>query len=125
MTPVSEGTVINGRYWGNKTSQLASLLATSPGTAIADPSGEPVRPEEFIVLTCPDRWAASPRELHDALVASVASVAAGAVGSPGSTTSVGAVAPVEDRLVFTVEEAAQLLGLSRSFAYEAVQKEIG
>jgi len=40
----------------------------------------------------------------------------------GSTTAVGAVAPVEDRLVFTVEEAAQLLDISRSFAYEAVQR---
>ena len=46
-------------------------------------------------------------------------------GTPGPTPSAtvaGAVAPVEDRLVFTVEEAAQLLGISRSFAYEAVQR---
>ena len=40
----------------------------------------------------------------------------------GSRTASGAVAPVENRLVFTVEEAAQLLGISRSFAYEAVQR---
>ncbi len=28
--------------------------------------------------------------------------------------------PLEERLTLTVEEAAQLLGISRSFAYEAV-----
>ena len=31
-------------------------------------------------------------------------------------------APVEDRLVFTVEEAAKLLGISRAFAYEPVKR---
>ncbi len=29
---------------------------------------------------------------------------------------------MEDRLVYTVEEAAKLLGISRSFAYEAVER---
>ena len=32
------------------------------------------------------------------------------------------VAPIDNRLVFTVEEAAQLLGISRSFAYEAARR---
>jgi excisionase family DNA binding protein len=34
----------------------------------------------------------------------------------------GAVAPVEDRLVLTVDEAARWLGISRPFAYESVQR---
>jgi excisionase family DNA binding protein len=119
MTSASEVTVLGVRYWANKSDQLASLLATSRGNAIPDPSGQPVQPEEIIVLTCPERWAESPRELHDALLAVVA---ASTVTADGLPTSLGAVAPVEDRLVFTVEEAAQLLGISRSFAYEAVQR---
>ena len=75
------------------------------------------------------RWSSSrsprcglrtPRELADALA-----FAAGEAGPPMATaprTASGAVAPVADRLVFTVEEAAQLLGISRSFAYEAVRR---
>jgi excisionase family DNA binding protein len=118
MTPVTEVTVMNGTYWIDKSRQLAALLATG-SSAIPDPSGQPVRPEDIIVVTCPERWAESPRELHDALLATVA---ASGASPTGSRTSVGAVVPVEDRLVFTVEEAAQLLGISRSFAYEAVQR---
>jgi excisionase family DNA binding protein len=36
-----------------------------------------------------------------------------------SRTASGAVARVENRLAFTVDEASQLLGISRPFAYEA------
>jgi len=119
MTTPTEVTVTGVRYWVEKPGQLAQLLATSRAPSISDPSGQPVQPDEIIVLTCRDQWAENPRELQDALAAAVGSSDAVV---PGSTTAPGAVAPVEDRLVFTVEEAAQLLGISRSFAYEAVQR---
>jgi excisionase family DNA binding protein len=116
---VPEVTVTGIRYWAEKPGQLAQLLATSRAPAIRDPSGQPVHRDEIVVLTCPARWAESPQELHDALAEALGSSTA---VMPGSVTAPGAVAPVEDRLVFTVEEAAQLLAISRSFAYEAVQR---
>ena len=119
MTAVPEVTVTGIRYWINQPEQLAKLLATSKAKAIRDPSGRPAQPNEVVVLALPHVWAEHPRELRDAL--------AGAIGETGGTTkqsrtAAGAMAPVENRLVFTVEEAAQLLGISRSFAYEAVQR---
>ena len=116
---VPEVTVIGLRYWLDKPEQLAQILATSRAPSIADPSGEPARPGEIVVLTCSEEWAKSPRELQEALGVFLSS---SGTDTSGSTTAPGAVAPVEDRLVFTVEEAAKLLGISRSFAYEAVQR---
>ena len=83
-------------------------------------SGRPAVPDQMVVLTLPRCGLRTPRELADALA-----FAAGEAGPPMATaprTASGAVAPVADRLVFTVEEAAQLLGISRSFAYEAVRR---
>jgi excisionase family DNA binding protein len=119
MTAIKEVTVTGIKYWLDKPEQLAQLLATSRAPAIRDPSGQTVKPDEIVVFTCRKEWAQNPRELRDARVAAVGE--SGAVVS-GPQTAPGAVAPVEDRLVFTVEEAAQLLGISRSFAYEAVQR---
>jgi excisionase family DNA binding protein len=119
MTAVPEVTVTGIRYWADQPEQLARLLATSKAKAIRDPSGQPVQPNEIVVLSLPQLWAEHPGELRDALA-----VAIGETGSATkqSRTAAGAMAPVENRLVFTVEEAAQLLGISRSFAYEAVQR---
>lgn len=119
MTAPPEITVIGVRYWADNPAQLAQLLTTTNAPAIRDPSGRSVQPNEIIVLVLPRLWSENPRELGDALA-----FAAGEAGTAGpvSAGGVGAVAPVEKRLVFTVEEAAQLLGISRSFAYEAVQR---
>ncbi|MFZ0668439.1 MAG: helix-turn-helix domain-containing protein [Acidimicrobiales bacterium] len=119
MTAPPQVTVAKLRYWADKPQQLAQLLATSKATAIRDPSGQPVRPNEVVVLTLPKQWAEDSRELRDALL-----VALGETHEVGtrSRTATGVAAPVENRLVLTVEEAAQLLGISRSFAYEAVQR---
>lgn len=114
-----EVTVTGIRYWAGKPEQLAQLLATSRAPAITDPTGQPVQPSEIAVFARPELWAENPRELRDALEGALGASGAGA---PSSATAAGAVAPAEDRLVFTVEEAAQLLGISRSFAYEAVQR---
>jgi excisionase family DNA binding protein len=119
MTVPPEVTVTGIRYWADQPAQLAKLLATSKARAIRDPSGQTVQPNEIVVLTLPQLWAEEPRELRDALL-----VAIGETGgaTKQSRTAAGAMAPVESRLVFTVEEAAQLLGISRSFAYEAVER---
>lgn len=114
-----EVTVTGVKYWADRPEQLAQLLTTSRAPAISDPSGQPVQPDEIVILTAPQHWAENPGELRDALGAVMGSSRSVVAGSP---TATGAVAPVEDRLVFTVEEAAQLLGISRSFAYEAVQR---
>lgn len=120
MTGFVEVTVTGVDYWADKPHQLAQLLASSPA-AISDPSGREVMPDQIAVFTIPTAWAENGQELADALTF----VCGGAIDpttvSP-MTGAHGAVAPVEDRLVFTVEEAAQLLGISRSFAYEAVQR---
>lgn len=118
MTSVPEVTVTGIKYWLDKPEQLAQLLSTSRAPAIRDPSGQPVHPNEIAVFTCREQWAQNPRELFEALTAAAGENGAAATRA---TAAPGAVAPVEDRLVFTVEEAAQLLGISRSFAYEAVQ----
>ena len=120
MTEPVEITVIGVDSWASRPEQLARLLATSQASVIPDPSGRPVVPDQTVVLTLPAVWAQNPRELGDAL-----SFAAGDTGAPtvtGPRTASGAVAPVVERLVFTVEEAAKLLGISRSFAYEAVKR---
>lgn len=119
MTAPPEITVTGLKYWADNPEQLAQLLATSTASSIRDPSGQSVQPNEILVLALPKLWSENPRELGDALA-----FAAGGAGTAASAPAgnLGAVAPVEKRLVFTVEEAAQLLGISRSFAYEAVQR---
>jgi len=119
MSAPPEITVTGLKYWTDHPEQLAQLLATSTASSIRDPSGQPIQPNEIVVFALPELWSERPRELGDALA-----FAAGETGSAtrGSAGGVGAVAPVEKRLVFTVEVAAQLLGISRSFAYEAVQR---
>lgn len=119
MTSPPEITVTGVRYWADNPEQLAHLLATSTAPAIRDPSGQSIQPNEIVVLALPRLWSENPRELRDALAFAIGETRTAA---SGSARGVGAVAPVEKRLVFTVEEAAQLLGISRSFAYEAVQR---
>ena len=115
-----EVTVTGFDYWADKAEQLAQLLGTSQASVIPDPSGRPVVPDQRAVLTLPAAWAQNPRELREALALGSGEGSAPSGSAP--RTVAGAVAPAEERLVFTVEEAAQLLGISRSFAYEAVQR---
>jgi excisionase family DNA binding protein len=119
MTDLVEVTVLAPLEWASRPGQLAALLnsETNAGGVIPDPTGKPADPENMAVVTSPKGWANDPAALDEALCSAHADAAA---RSP-STTS-GAVSPVEDRLVYTVEEAAALLGISRSFAYESVQR---
>lgn len=125
MTSPVEVTVTAPGFWASRPEQPAQLLTSAAGagpSVISDSSGRPVDPRVLTVIVSPVLWAADPRALGEALT-----VAAGGMEGPSaavgpSRTASGAVAPVEERLVYTVEEAAILLGISRSFAYEAVQR---
>ena len=110
-------------YWASNIGDLAAQLAAPGTTAVGHPDGTPVPDEEVLQVTDPGAWAANQAELRDAL-----RVAGFAVAPSSGLRPVGALPghrnlpKPEDRLVYTVEEAAGLLGISRSFAYEAVNK---
>ena len=119
MTGGREVTVTGPAHWSTHVDQLAQILASSHAATICDPSGQRPTGDDIMQITRPEEWAADRPALRDALrfVAGTSSSAA-----QGSRVTSGVAAPVEQRLVYTVEEAATLLGISRSFAYEAVQR---
>jgi excisionase family DNA binding protein len=111
-------TITAADYWAGRPAELMQLLsqAGSDGpTAIADPSGRPPDPENIAVVVAPAEWTSYPRELQEAL-------SGGADAPIRQPHASGAIAPVGERLTLTVEEAATLLGISRAFAYEAVNR---
>lgn len=118
MTEPIEVTITAADYWASRPVELVQLLSTCTleggPRAIPDPFGRPVDPEKMAIIVSPAEWAAHPRELQEALAGAVASDAQ----DPG--LAAGAIAPVGERLTLTVEEAATPLGISRAFAYEAV-----
>ncbi|MFZ0173013.1 MAG: helix-turn-helix domain-containing protein [Acidimicrobiales bacterium] len=116
----SEVTIAGPEYWAGHVGELARLLASTRSGAIRNPSGRRVDAYKVMHVTLPAEWARSPAELRDAVLFALGGPGGAAAGRP--TTGAGAVAPVEQRLVYTVEEAAKLLGISRTFAYEAVQR---
>lgn len=118
MTGSIAVTVVGPDYWANNAEQLAQLLAHSKATAFRAPGGT----DTVVTVTSPREWATLPHELRDALVLASSGTATVAARTPPSRLSPGVGTPVEQRLVYTVEEAATLLGISRSFAYEAVQR---
>jgi excisionase family DNA binding protein len=120
MTAPTEVTVTGPAYWATHVDQLVQLLRTAASGPLRDPSGQAPGPDDVLQLSCPEEWAVSRQELQDALAFAAGS--SRVAPTPAVRSVAGAVAPVEDRLVYTVEEAATLLGISRSFAYEAVQK---
>jgi excisionase family DNA binding protein len=114
-------TVVAPEKWAAKSHQLAALLAgASEARVIPDPSGAPANPNNLAILTVPASWAIDTQALAEAL--RFGSRQPGTSSGAAETATSGAVSPVADRLVYTVEEAAALLGISRSFAYEAVQR---
>ncbi|MGO9583580.1 MAG: helix-turn-helix domain-containing protein [Acidimicrobiales bacterium] len=124
MSDPVEVTVTAPDVWASQSEQLAQLLRAcvegNGPSVIPDPSGRPPDPRRLTVIVSPALWAAEPQMLHEAL--SMAAADGDAPATPTSLRSAAGVAPVEQRLVFTVEEAASLLGISRSFAYEAIQR---
>jgi len=115
-----EVTITSADYWAMHPAELMQLLAQPRPDAtrtIPDPRGGPPDPEQFAVVVAPELWARYPRELEDALRGTSTTSAMQSTGGAS-----GAVAPQADRLVLTVDEAATLLGISRAFAYEAVNR---
>jgi excisionase family DNA binding protein len=116
MPAAAEVTITAADYWATRPAELMQFLLGAAGSrTLPDPSGRPPDPENFAVVVAPERWAPYPRELEEALT--------GGTGvMPTSAAAAGAIAPQADRLVLTVEEAGTLLGISRAFAYEAVNR---
>jgi len=115
--------VVTAAYWVDRAPQLASILRTAgkrgAAAPIGDPSGRPASPETMATVTDPEYWAEQPAELRDALTPP--EEAKGRGGAAAGSVGVGTTSGTE-RLTLTVEEAAQLLGISRVFAYEAVRR---
>jgi excisionase family DNA binding protein len=115
--------VVTAAYWVDRAPQLAKILRTAgkrgAAAPIGDPSGRPASPETMATVTDPEYWAEQPAELQDALTPP--EEAKGRGGAGASSVGVGTTSGSE-RLTLTVEEAAQLLGISRAFAYEAVRR---
>jgi excisionase family DNA binding protein len=120
VTEPIEVTITAADYWASRSVELAQLLATCTPAgglrAIPDPSGRPADPDKIAVVVSPEAWALHPRELQEALAGTAAA------GTQGPGLASGAIAPLNERLTLTVEEAATLLGISRAFAYEAVTR---
>lgn len=109
--------VLSPAYWCEHSSQLARLLAapSGPPPRIPDPGGQGTPGNELAVHD-PAYWGQHPQELHNALLRSIEPEGRPNKGHGG----VGAAPSGQERLTFTVEEAATMLGISRAFAYEAV-----
>lgn len=121
MTQPVEVTITSPGYWSTRSDELAVLLATSRDRVIDAPGADAsANADAVTVVSSPATWAAMPEALEAALRIAAEFDDYVEPADPGATP--GAVAPVGDRLVYTVEEAAQLLGISRAFAYEAVQR---
>lgn len=117
MTEPVEVTVLGVDYWARQPGQLLALLTgPSVAPAIADPTGAPPHEDGMAVVVCPALWRDYPAEFAEALAPPAP------IPPSGGTASSGALAPMEQRLTVTVEEAATLLGISRAFAYEAVAR---
>ena len=92
MTPPDEVTVIGIDLWADRSEQLARFLATSPVTAIPEPSAVPA---QMVNLALPEVWAQKARELTDAQA-----FASRGPGAPtvAPRTASGTVALIEERL---------------------------
>jgi excisionase family DNA binding protein len=115
-------TVVNVDHWVNHSMQLAQLLADAgPGDVIQDPDGLPANAERIVVVSDPAYWSTDVNALTDALTRALTPQdAEGRFPTSGVTSGVAADGP--ERLTLTVEETAAVLGISRAFAYEAVQR---
>jgi len=122
---ISEVTVQNPAYWSDKGLQLAQLLRSArPEQVIGDPTGTPADPDTLLAVAHPEYWSTQPGELEEVLRLAAHKESAPQAGDVAAG-GVGAAARGQERLTLTVEEAAAALGISRSFAYEAVyRKEI-
>jgi excisionase family DNA binding protein len=120
MAETADALVLNPAHWCAHSAQLAGILAArrKPAMQISDPTGETVSPDLILAVYGAAHWGDHPAELADAL-RRWAGNDRPSVSSPGGA---GAAAGGAERLTLTVEEAAAMLGISRAFAYEAVNR---
>jgi len=116
----NEVVILNPSYWADRSLDLVQLLrrGTQSGT-VGDPTGKPPDPEVKFTIVDPDYWAGHPQALRDALRHASGT---GAESAGGGALGAGAIGTTQERLTLTVEEAAQVLGISRAFAYESVRR---
>ena len=107
-------TIVRGAdYWIEHLDDLRVALADRADDTV-DPPGRAVRPKApAIAIRSASFWIDEPAALREALVAAVFEHAM-RVPVPDQVE--------EKRLTLTVEEAAEVLGISRAFAYEAARR---
>ena len=116
---MSADEVIVLNYWASRPLDLAHILGRAAPSRVGDPTGKPPDPDVMFTVVDPAYWATQHQGLREAL-----DWAAGNEARPGggSVAAPGAIGSTQERLTLTVEEAAQALGISRAFAYEAVRR---
>jgi excisionase family DNA binding protein len=111
--------ILNPAYWREHSAQLARILTAphGPSQRIGDPTGEVAAPDMVMAIHDAAHWGEHADELDSALrrITGTDAVA-------GSGGGVGVAPTTQERLTLTVEEAAAMLGISRAFAYEAVNR---
>ena len=121
MSEPTEIVVLNPMYWSDRAQQLAAILrqdrVVSP---IGDPTGKVADPGSMLTIVGPGYWGTQPVELQNVLLMASGSLP---LLEPGAGhLGVGISPSAQERLTFTVEEAAAVLGISRAFAYESVRR---
>ncbi|MHB1988250.1 MAG: helix-turn-helix domain-containing protein [Acidimicrobiales bacterium] len=110
-------TVVNdAAYWVDHLDDLRGKLSSAPAEVVTPPGRTNPRPVSLAVRD-PAYWRAEPAALREALVLAEFNFFEHAIRVPVPDT-----VPEDRRLTFTVEEAAERLGIGRATAYEAVAR---
>jgi len=110
-------TVVNDTaYWTDHLDSLRATLSSESGNVVDPPVHTPGPKPMSLALRDSAYWVDEPAALREALVLATFNFFEHAmrVPVPGDVE--------EKRLTLTVEEAAEILGLSRAFAYEAARR---
>lgn len=110
-------TIVNDTaYWTDHLDALQGILSGESGNVVDPPVHTPRPKPVSLALRDAPYWVGEPAALREALILATFNFFEHAmrVPVPGDVE--------EKRLTLTVEEAAEILGLSRAFAYEAVRR---
>lgn len=108
-----ERIVRDALYWLEHLDDLRAVLSDRVDGDVNPPGQTSHVQVPVIAIRSPSFWVAEPLALREALVTAAFEHAA-RVPVPGQAA--------EKRLTLTVEAAAEVLGISRAFAYEAVRR---
>jgi excisionase family DNA binding protein len=112
----SETLVKDTAYWTDHLDALRGILSRESGNVVSPPVHTPGPKPVSLAVRDSAYWVDEPAALREALVLATFDFFEHAVRVPVP----GGVE--EKRLTLTVDEAAEILGLSRAFAYEAVRR---